>query len=87
MVSRPPGTFCSAGRFTKLAETPTWGFTYIWVDRPVTIQWKRYASGIPWYSSGTKTLRAGKNTLVHGGPALYCRIDVKPSQDMYIRWS
>jgi hypothetical protein len=78
--------FCPAGTFTKLSESPTWGFIYIWAATPVHIKWKRYSSGVPWYMEGSQNLVPGKNTVWHGGPSGYCRIDVNPSLSTTLSW-
>lgn len=87
MSTGSTATFCQAGRFTKLMESPTHGFVYIWSDIGVTIRWKRYSSGAPWYMEGSQNLSPGKNTVFTGGPSLYCRLDVNPNSSTVLRWS
>jgi len=70
--------FCQSGRWTDISNGPTFGFIYVDSRVPVTVRWRRYSSGIPWYMEGTANLQVGQNTLVNGGPSLYCRIEVNP---------
>ena len=69
---------CDPGTWTSLWDGPTWGFTYVWSDRPVTIRWRRWASGVPWYMEGTANLVVGQNTLISGGPSVYLKLEVNP---------
>jgi hypothetical protein len=78
---------CLAGKYTKLLESPTWGFVYIHSKVAVRIQWKRYSSGVPLYTEGSQSLVPGKNTVWTGGPSLYLRLDVNPSITTTLSWS
>lgn len=69
---------CPSGSWTNIQESPTWGFSYVDTQVPVRVRWRRYSDGIPWYSEGTADLKVGQNTIVHGGPSAYCRLEVKP---------
>lgn len=73
---------CQRGTWTSIADFPTWGFLYVNTNVPVRVRWRRFSSGIPWYMEGTINLNVGQNTLVHGGPSLYCRIEVNPDFDV-----
>jgi hypothetical protein len=75
---------CRRGVWTDVYNAPTFGFTYLTSNIPVRVRWRRYSSGIPWYMEGTMFLNAGQNTLPHGGPSLYCRIEVNPDADALI---
>jgi len=75
---------CQRGAWTDISDFPTWGFIYIDSRTPVHIRWRRFASGIPWYMEGTANLNVGQNTVVHGGPAFYCRIEVNPDFDVLL---
>lgn len=76
---------CSPGTWTPLWDSPTWGFTYIWSDRPVTIRWRRWSTGIPWYMEGTANLNTGQNTVWTGGPSVYMRLEVNPTAFAMLR--
>lgn len=72
-------TLCNPGQWTSLWDGPTFGFTYLWATQVVSVQWRRWSSGIPWYLEGTITLQVGKNTLPHGGPSAYMKLEVNPT--------
>lgn len=76
---------CRPGAWTNLWDGPSFGFVYIWTDRPVRIEWRRYASGIPPYMAGSQSLHEGKNTVFSGGPAAYLRIEVNPNREAVMR--
>jgi len=78
-------TFCNPGSWTSLWDSPTWGFTYVWSDRAVSVRWRRFSSGIPFYMEGTANLRAGQNTVFHGGPSVYMRLEVNPLASALLR--
>ena len=78
-------TSCTPGMWVSLWDSPTWGFTYVWADRPVTIQWRRFSSGLPFYMAGSANLHAGQNTIIHGGPSLYMRLEVNPAAPALLR--
>ena len=86
-MSSSTTVICPAGVWTKLSESPTWGFIYIWSNIPVTIGWRRNSSGIPWYSDGSQSLISpNKNTVFHGGPSAYCQIQVRPARRAILTW-
>ena len=74
-----PGTYCPAGEWTNLYEGPTFGFLYVFAPSAVSIKWRCYSSGIPWYTSGSANLHAGQNTIVTGGPSVYEDFQVDPA--------
>ena len=73
---------CRRGAWTDISNGPTFGFIYVNTNTPVTVHWRRFSSGIPFYMEGTINLNVGQNTLVSGGPSLYCRIEVNPAFDV-----
>lgn len=82
------GTYCAAGVWTTVYQGSTWGFTYLWSrSGSIRVQWRRYASGAPWYNSGSVSLSSSKKTLWHGGPAGYLRLKIKPSSNVTIQAS
>jgi hypothetical protein len=78
-------TNCPASRWTSLWDGPTFGFTYLWsASGSVQLRWRRWSSGIPWYSEGTITV-GGQTTVPHGGPSVYLRLEVMPDRDATLR--
>lgn len=82
---------CNPGAWTNLYEAPSFGFIYLWSSVPVNVQWRRYSSGPPWYSSGTVFLSGavsgspGKTTIFTGLPSGYTKIDVNPAFSAVLR--
>ena len=69
---------CEAGVWTVMWEGPTWGATNLWAPVPVGVSWRRYSSGFPWFGQGFNAI-VGQTTVLHGGPSLYCRLEVNPT--------
>jgi hypothetical protein len=51
----------------------------------VSIRFRRFSSGAPWYSEGTVFLNPGQNTVFHGGPSAYLRLEVMPAVPSVLR--
>lgn len=85
MPSGGGGTYCQGGVWTTVYQGPTFGFTYLWsLSGNVTVQWRRYSSGFPWYMDGSVNLSGSKTTLVHGGPAFYLHLEIRPPNDISV---
>jgi hypothetical protein len=79
-------TPCQPGQWTALWDAPSFGFSYLWSDRDVRIRWRRWSTGIPFYSEGSSFIRAGQNNeVVSGGPSAYTKFEVNPSSFAVMR--
>jgi hypothetical protein len=64
---------------------------YLWSRVPVSVQWRRYSSGAPWFSFGTVTTNGeafgmpGKIEILTGGPSIYTKFDVNPAFSAVLR--
>lgn len=81
----PAGSkFCQANVWTPLYQGPSFGFVYVTnvLSFPITIKWRAYTAGLPFYSSGTTTIQGGqKKTVGFGTPTPYVQFEVNPPVD------
>lgn len=83
------GKLCRKDVWTTVYEGGTFGWINLYLapgaGTYVTIKWRRYSTGLPWYSEGSAKLMSGRQTQIfHGGPSLYMQFQIKAPTDIVI---